>query len=403
MGALTPPAGPMSTGSFAARRSTDGKISCAIRLGWRIAELYSLQAAELSSSPRENVLPLRTSLPPTERLRLELRAAAGDAQRAGVPINPDELGELMDLASRAAGSDDAEEQLRARIETWHIGLVTTLWAEEVARGEAYELGSFLSDTWNRVLLAMRHEGDADTLVADELRAVFSEQRVQRIKVLLDDLQARIDPAAVRIVQQHLESWRSQVCEQVAEDGAKRLPFVPTRLQLEPLATQTVIWRQLVTGEKEPEGYIGRDARARVRDTMVKRMLANYRLKWKTLVMGAAMTAAFVLGVGQLTKLLDGAELAPIIAFGGSLAGAFGLKITSIAMTMRRSLDARAELIWNAALVEVICEQTSRVADMFGTPKTVRERIAPTSRTKLDDHRGRVQSSSEPAAMRRRAA
>jgi hypothetical protein len=359
-----------------------------------------LRVGELSSMPRDNVLPLRTSLPPTARLRLELRAAAGDAQRVGVPTDPEEMRELMDLACRAPGSDDAERQLRVRIETWHIALATGLWADEVARGEAYELGSFLSDTWNRVVLAMRCEGEADALVADELRAVFSDARVQRIKVLLDDLQARIDPAAVRIVQQQLESWRSSVSEQVAEDGPERLPFVPTRAQLEPLASQTVIWRQLVTGEKEPEGYIGRDARARVRDLMVKRLLAGYRLKWKSVVVGAAVTAALVLGVGQLANLLKGAELAPIIAFGGSLAGALGLKMTSIAMTMRRSLDARAELIWNTALVEVICEQTLRVADMFGTPQTVRERIARVSLAKLDDHRVRVVSS---LPTRRRAA
>ncbi|MEA2127970.1 MAG: hypothetical protein QOJ85_861 [Solirubrobacteraceae bacterium] len=403
MQAADSPVEATSARGFAPRRSTDREIACAIRLGWRVAELYSLRTGELSSSPGDNVLPLRTSLPPTARLRLELRAAAGDAERAGVPLDPDELSELLDLACRAPGSGDAEQDLRARIETWHIGLVTALWAEDVGIGEAYELGSFLSDTWNRVVLAMRREGDADALVADELLAVFSEERVQRIKVLLDDLQARIDPAAVRIVQQHLASWRSQVREHVAENGVTRLPFAATWSQLQPLASQTVIWRQLVTGEKEPEGYIGRDARAKVRDTMVKRMLTGYRLKWKSVVVGAAVTAAFVLGVGQLAKLLEGAELAPLIAFGGSLAGAFGLKITSIAVTMRRSLDARAELIWNAALVEVICEQTLRVADIFGPPNATRERTPRTPLVKLNDHGGRVASASGAARAQRRAA
>jgi hypothetical protein len=405
MGASDSPVETGSAGGFAPRRSTDGEIACAIRLGWRVAELYSLRTGELSSSPCDNVLPLRTSLPPRARLRLELQATAGDAQRAGVPLDPDELAALLDLAGRAPGCADAERDLRAHIETWHIGLVTALWAQDVGSGEAYELGSFLSDTWNRVVLAMRREGDADALVADELLAVFSDERVQRIKVLLDDLQARIDPAAVRIVQQHLESWRSAVREHVADDGATRLPFAATRSQLQPLASQTVIWRQLVTGEKEPEGYIGRDARAKVRDTMAKRMLAGYRLKWKSVVMGAAVTAAFVLGIGQLATLLEGAELAPIIAFGGSLAGAFGLKITSIAVTMRRSLDARAELIWNAALVEVICEQTLRVADMFGAAKAIRERTPRTRQVKLDDSRGPVASASASgsAAAQRRAA
>jgi hypothetical protein len=402
MGAPEAVAAPVPTAAFSPRRSTEREVACAIGLGWRVAELYSLRAGDLSSPPGENVLPVRTSFPAKARLSLELRAAAGDAQRAGVPIDPDEMRELMDLAGSAPASEEAENRLHERIASWHIGLATALWADEVAKGKAYELGSFLSDTWNRVVLAMRRRGESDALVAAELRAVFSDHRVQRIKVLLDDLQARIDPAAVRIVQQHLESWSSHVRDQVAENGDKRLAFAPTRSQLEPLASQTVIWRQLVTGEKEPEAYIGRDARARVRDTMVRRMLAGYRLKWKSLVVGAAVTAAFVLAVGQLAKLLEGAELAPIIAFGGSLAGAFGLKITSIAMTMRRSLDARAELIWNAALVDVISERTLRVTDMFGTPRTAHQRISHSWRAKLDDYRARI-ASSPAAAARRRAA
>jgi hypothetical protein len=73
------------------------------------------------------------------------------------------------------------------------------------------------------------------------------------------------------------------------------------------------------------------------------------------------------------------------------------------MTMRRSLDARAELIWNTALVEVICEQTLRVADMFGTPETTRERISRTSRAKFDGCCARVASSWRSAPTRRRAA
>src|ERR1700712_4732610 len=167
MGASDLSAEAVSKGAFPARRSTEREIACAISLGWRVAELYSLRVGELSSMPRDNVLPLRTSLPPTARLRLELRAAAGDAQRGGVPIDPQGMGGVMGLACRAPGSDDAERQLRVRIETWHIALATGLWADEVARGEAYELGSFLSDTWNRVVLAMRCEGEADALVADE--------------------------------------------------------------------------------------------------------------------------------------------------------------------------------------------------------------------------------------------
>ena len=373
--------------SSSERRGTDDRIAHAIRLGWCVAELYSLRAGELPSAPPDNILPLRTSLPPTARLRLELQAAAGDAQRAGVATDPDEMRDLLDLASRARGSEDAERELRIGIENWHIGLATALWADDAAAGEAYELGSFLSDTWNRVVMAMRRDGDNDPLVADELLAVFSDERVARIDVLLDNLQARIDPAAVRIVQHHLEAWRSHVHEHVAQDGPVRLPFAATRARLEPLASQTIMWRQIVTGEKEPEAFIGREARAKLRDTMVRRMIAGQRFRWRWLASGGAL-AAGVLGAGELAALLDGAQLAPIVALGGTLAAAFGVKLSSIALTLRRSLDARAELIWNTALAEVICEQTLRVGDLFAAPETARMRISRTSKAQLERYRAR---------------
>lgn len=389
MQAALAPTESTSAEPFSPRRGTDDKIAHAIRLGWCIAALYSLRADELPSAPPDNVLPLRTSLPPAARLRLELQAAAGDARRAGVTIDPDEIDELIGRTSQARGSQEAERQLRTQIETWHIELATALWADDVAAGEAYELGSFLSDTWNRVVMAMRRDGDRDQLVADELRAVFSHERVERIKVLLDDLQVRIDPAAVRIVQHHLDAWRSHVDERVEAQGAKRLPVVATRPGLEPLESQTIMWRQIITGKKEPEAFIGRDARANVRNTMLKRMRAGYRLGWKRLLAVGALLGASVLGVGQLATFLDGAELAPIVAFGGTLATAFGLKLSSIALTLRRSLDARAELIWNAALAEVICAQTLRVGDLFvEEPETARMRFSRRSKAGLDDYRTR---------------
>jgi len=339
--------------AFAPRRSTETQISGAITLGWRIAVLYSLRAGELPSSPPDNMLPMRRSLPAAERLALELRAAAGDADRLGIGLQQAELDELLQLAVRSPQSDENEAEFHARIRAWHIHLQTMLWADHEATGKAYELGSFLSDTSNRVVRGLRGIDDPRGHVTRELRCVFEPQRVERIKRLLDDLQAKIDPAAVRIVKEHLDAWQAAVGD--------RTPRTTTRAGLEPLDSQVVTWFQLVTGDKEPEAFIGHDDRTQVRGTMISRMAGSYRRGWPGVVAFVAIAAAAVLFV---PTLLDGKDAPRVIAFLTPLAGAVGFKVTSIGLTVRKSLDARAELLWNTALVEVISAKTLRVDDVL---------------------------------------
>jgi hypothetical protein len=101
-----------------------------------------------------------------------------------------------------------------------VELEKSLWAEHEARGKAYELGNSLSDTWNGVLRGLRPSAEGasspESRVIVELRAVFSDERKQRISVLLDELQARIDPAAVRVVQRHLDEWCERVKDRLPE-------------------------------------------------------------------------------------------------------------------------------------------------------------------------------------------
>jgi hypothetical protein len=342
--------------AFAPRRTTEPQISLAITLGWRIATLYSLRADELPTSPPDNLLPMRRSLPATERLVLELRAAVGDAERLGTGLQERELRELLALATRSAQSEDQEAHFRDRIRAWHIHLETMLWADHEATGKAYELGSFLADTSNRVVRALRRPRSAPKDVSDELGRVFERARIERIKRLLDDLQARIDPAAVQIVKDHLDAWHDAV--------AARTLRAATRAGLEGLDNQTVSWFQLVTGDKEPEAFIGHDDRARVRDTMVARMLRSYRRNWKSMCIAVAAMAGVVGGLVALVAAQDLKASAPILASLTPIAGALGFKLTSIALTVRKSLDARAELLWNTALVQVISDKTLRVDDVM---------------------------------------
>jgi hypothetical protein len=350
--------------AFAPRRSTEAQISDAITLGWRIAVLYSLRADELPSSPPDNLLPMRRSLPAAERLVLELRAAAGDAERLDIGLDESQLGELLALAAAAPQSADAEEEFRDRIRAWHIHLQTMLWADDEATGKAYELGSFLADTSNRVVRTLRCAEDPRGHVTQELRRVFERERVERVKRLLDDLQAKVDPAAVRIVKQHLTRWQEEVPERTLKQ--------PTRRGLEPLDSQVVTWFQLVSGDKEPEAFIGHDERARVRGTMIGRMLRSYQANWPYVLVALA-ALAFV--GGSVYWLLTTRASGTIVAAFGSVAGALGVSFTSIGLTVRKSLDARAELLWHTALVEVISNKTLRVDDVLEPAPPARHRIA----------------------------
>ena len=356
--------------AFAPRRSTESQISGAITLGWRIAKLYSLHADELPTSPPDNLLPMRRSLPAAERLVLELRAAAGDADRLGIGLEEAALSELLELAAKSPASDEIEARFNDQIRAWHIELQTMLWADHEATGKAYELGSFLADTSSRVVRELRRGDGARAAVTRELRCVFERRRVERIKRLLDDLQARIDPAAVRIVKSHLDSWADAVGE--------RTPRHATKAGLESLDNQAVTWFQLVTGDKEPEAFIGHDERARVRETMVARMVRSYRHNWKMILLGAIAMAA--IGAGAYSLIAANATLLVALT---PLAGALGVSLTSIGLTVRRSLDARAELLWNTALVAVICERTLRVDDVLKPappPRMMRPMHAPRRRS-----------------------
>jgi hypothetical protein len=93
---------------------------------------YSLHPDELPSSPPDDLLPMRRSLPAAERLCLELRAAAGDADRLGIGLEDDELSELLGLAERSPQSAEIEAEFRERIRTWHIHRVALFQADGVA-------------------------------------------------------------------------------------------------------------------------------------------------------------------------------------------------------------------------------------------------------------------------------
>jgi hypothetical protein len=358
------------------RRPTDRETACAIDLGWRMAELYGLSATELPKDASEDLLPARGRLPAGERLQLEVLAAAGDAGRIGAAVSEQRLSDLLEMAERAGSApSEHEEEFRSELAAWHVELEKRLWAEHEATGKAYEIGNSLSDTWNRVVRALREragdKADPEPRVVTELRTVFSKDRTQRIKVLLDDLQARIDPAAVRVVQRHLEEW----CERVAvclpaEAEAPTAKLEPSLKGLEPLRRQTLIWRQLLSGDKEPEAYIDRGERTRLRGVLARRIWDDYtRRHWKRVLLVACAVAIVSIFLVWLVSWYDDHETLAtvVVGFVGSIAGAIGLTTASIAAALRKSVRAWSELVWNTTLTDAICQETVLARELLPMP------------------------------------
>jgi hypothetical protein len=350
------------------RRSTENEIAESIDLGWRVAALYALRPTTLK--PPEPVAPdmllNRRSLSASDRVELEVRAIAGVADRVGVALSEAELTGLLGLADGAGRSAVREQTFRNELARQHLSFEKRLWASDESRGKAYELGNFLSDSWNRML---RPEAGGDP--HEELRDVFSAVRVERMKHLLDDLQARIDPVAAHTVSNHLDQWLARVA-QAPEPQPNPQPMTvdEVAVQFEPLERQTIIWRQLLTGDKEPESWIGHARRVEVRDELTKQLWRRYRRPLPWLV-------PLAIGVGVLLYILydhnkDSAkEVAGVLL---AALGALGITRATMIGTVRRGLQSWGDLMWNRSLAAVICRETSVVDDLLPPVVTRTERV-----------------------------
>lgn len=348
--------------SLPERRSAASEIAAAIDLGWRVALLHTLRPSAFASPPTagENLLLNRGSLGAADRLELELRAIASVAERGGVALSEEDLQALLELVPAAAASQAGENHFRGEIARTHIALAKRLWAKEESRGRAYELGNYLSDTWNRVLRP-RTTPDSHS----ELLELFSSDRVQRIKVLLDNLQTRLDPTAVHVVGRHLDAWRDRVAGQpvIADDDATTV-LTPDEVAVKygPVERQTIIWRQILTGDKEPEAYIDHANRAQVRDELTRQLWRRYRRLWWIVPIVAAIGA----GVGILLWRHSTAA-APIIGTLTAIGGVVGVTRASMIATVKRGLQTWGDLMWNRSLATVICRETLVVDELLPPP------------------------------------
>jgi hypothetical protein len=348
--------------ALAKRRSATADIAGAIDLGWRVAALHAISPTTLEapSEVNDDMLLNRRSLGPADRLELEVHAIAGVARRMDIPLDHAEVARLVALAQTAADSSADEDAFRDELSRRHTAFDKQLWMSDEQSGKAYELGNFISDTWNRV--ARPRVKDDPT---SELVEVFSPVRVERIKLLLDDLQSRVDPVAAHTVTNHLDSWSKRLSAVPSGVPGRGLDEKQARALLEPVERQTIIWRQLLTGDKEPEAFIGQTQRGEVRDELTRMLWKRYR-RWAWLL---PIVAAIGVAIGleyandpKLGKSLIGGFFA--------VAGAVGVQRAAMIATVKRGVAQWGDLMWNRALAAVICRETSLLHEVFpdATPR-----------------------------------
>jgi hypothetical protein len=369
-------AGGAAEQSTTGRRSTAREIAHAIDLGWRVAALHSLSPTTMApmGAISDDMLLNRRSLSPVDRLELELRAIAGVAERAGAPIQETQLETALSLAQAAGDSDEGEQAFRDEVARRHVAIEKQLWATSEPSGKAYELGNFLSDSWNRILRPRIHpEPHA------ELGEIFDPVRVARIKLLLDDLQARVDPVAVHAVTNHLEEWGERVRNGTLRPERGRAESLTTKQnvqRLEPVERQTLIWRQMLTGDKEPEAWIGQEERAEARDQFTKQIWKRNRRK---LIWVVPLLIVVGAGLGWLYSRNEDAARS-LGASALAVLGAFGVTRASMIGALRRGAQNWGDLMWNRALATVICRKTSVLNELYLPP-------APPARGMIERLRG----------------
>jgi hypothetical protein len=355
--------------SAVSRVAQEPPLTAAFQLGWRVAELYAL-VNDPGEPSDDTLLPGHQSLEHGDQLQLQLRAAAGDARRAGIAAKADELEALLADAGEAPGSAEAAERFRAKIRSFHIEISKELWAGDEAAGKAYELGNGMSDTYSLIRIAYRTRSEDPTAAWER---AFRKRRIERLEKLLDDLQSRLNPGGVAVVRHHLDLWREAVPARIVKP---RRP--PNERQVKcGLRRQTVIWRQLLAGDKEPVAYLNGDARAELHGEV--RGLA-WRGVRPWLIPVALGLFAFIFFLPQIIGLYrDGIVGTGVASAFLAGAGALGVTKASMAATVRSRLRRWSELLWDRAVAQKVSEKTLVLEEVLAEPAPQGGRIASASR------------------------
>jgi len=228
----------------------------------------------------------------------------------------------------------------------------------------------MSDTYSLIRIAYRTR--SEDLTAAWERA-FRKRRIERLEKLLDDLQSRLNPGGVAVVRHHLDLWREAVPARVVKPGR---PPEERRVRCG-LRRQTVIWRQLLAGDKEPVAYLNGAARAELHGEV--RGLA-WRGVRPWLIPAALGLFAFIFFLPEIVGLYqDGIVGTGVASAFLAVAGALGVTKASMAATLRSRLHGWSALLWDRAVAQKVSEKTLVLEEVLTEPVPDRGRIASASR------------------------
>lgn len=357
--------GPEPGATAASTLPAETGLAAAVKLGWRVAELYA-HVNDIGKPSNDTLLPTHERLEPEDQLELQLRAAAGYAQRAGVVSDTGALERLVPYAREAPCSTEAAEAFRHEVRSWHVELAKDLWSRDEEAGKAYELGTGISDSYSRICRAYQVPNEEPRTAWE---SVFASDRIERLKKLLDDLQSRLNPGGVAVVRHHLDVWRENVPARIRAAGGPP----PLERVREGLRRQTIIWRQLIAGDKEPAAYLDGEARAKLRGELRDLVWRRCR-RW--VIPAAAVLFALIFFLPKILNLYqDG-----ILGTGGAsvivaLAGALGITKGSVLLTVHTQLRHWSELLWNRALAKKVSDETLVLDSVLPRPAAERRSLA----------------------------
>jgi len=294
------------------------------------------------------LLPTHDNLPTAERRAIEVIAASADSERLGLTVD----WEALETVARESDANDATH-LRAEVLTRHGEIQRRLWGSSEPEGKAYELGGALADTHNRVAEASGVEAKLGALAA-----VFGEERSIWLSRLLNELQARLSPRAVLIVRRQLEKWRAFTSEQLP-----RLEFSSDKKVAayeidRALRAQSIVWRQLLSQDHQPEGFLGAPEREQLRRRVVRRALGRYG-RWAPLLL--------VLGVSGIAALFilksEDAVWKSLVAGASAVLGALGITRAAVVEAVRSRVGELSQLLYEEVLVELVSEATLKTGDI----------------------------------------
>jgi hypothetical protein len=124
-----------------------------------------------------------------------------------------------------------------------------------------------------------------------------------------------------------------------------------------LRSQTIIWRQLLTRDKEPEAFLERGERHRVHREYTRLVWGSF-LRPRRMLVAVAVLAVLI--AGFLSGAFSSSTAKGVFAF----VGAIGISRASLTVIARDRIRKWTELLWNRALANVVFDATCLADEAF---------------------------------------